>query len=371
MLIRALNGSQHDPQGAARLRSKDEKPLGVRTKRALYVPQPHTFRRKIMSAFDVFAIVLIIGGTAIVLSTVISHTLKFSVQVEPLIEWVVIRSLDGEIRALGAGTHSLQPGWKEVDRVPTSIQEFSETGEEVRTQNSIRLALSARLNFVAGRKMTPALVGPPPDWFDIDNASAVVTESMVIRASTSIDPGKPTRVASIREQVKLAVDAACEEVFGCYSDEELLGPDVKKPWVPTNSIPGMARKKAKSTSELFPLLSEYIRRVANRSLEKIGVGVISITITNLRYLDQKLQDATESKRRKIMLVQTAQEVKSRLTELSDHASLLVGDTEFATLTAAEAEAQGRIEAARAMRDGMTNLANAAKDLKGIITINTK
>lgn len=310
-----------------------------------------------MSTFDYFAVALVLAGIIAVLSTVVSHTLKFSVQVEPLIEWVVIRSLDGEIRALGAGTHSLQPGWKKVDRVPTSIQRTSETGEEVRTLNSVRLSLDEQLNFVAGHRMT--LIPGTNDCFDVNQGT--IEREMVIRASTSIDPGQPTQTASIREQVKLAVDAACEVVFGCYTDEEIFSPSRKKPSVPKTPILGMKPEKVDSVSELYIRLSECIKRTANRSLEKIGIGLTDLMITNLRYLDPELQKVAESDRRKVMIAKATR----RMNKLSPEAAanlhhreqIMVGEPGFSEVAAAQAKA----DAVRAIGKGMENLANGIKD----------
>jgi len=320
---------------------------------------------------------LLIVGAIIFVSTGFGDFFKYSVQVEPRIQWVVIRNLNGEIDALGEGTHYLQPSWKEVDRVPTSIQRSTETGEEVRTQNSVRLALDEQLNFVAGHRMTPIQDNNvDTDWFEVD--PVVIDKEMVIRASTSIDPGKPTQVASIREQVKLAVDAACEQVLGFYNDEQLFSPSNQPTpvLVPTIAIPGMAPRTVNSVSELYEALSEYIRRVTNRSLARIGIGLTSITITNLRYFDPKLQEAAEAKRRKVMFAQTAIAAKDALPDrgqgMSTQELLLVGDERFADVAAAIAEADGRVASARAFKDGMVSIANAMGGgaLKGIVSIST-
>lgn len=314
-----------------------------------------------MFGLDSADIIIALVGIAIALAFVANHTFRSSIQVRPRIERVVIRNIKGDLKVLGEGTHSLLPGWKEIDRVPISIQESSETGEEVKTINSIRLSLDERLLFVAGHQMT--LAPGTTDWFDIDDSVATkdpTSDEMVILASTSIDPGKVTQPESIKKQVKLAVDSAYEVVFGMYTDEEILSPDKEGLLVPKNPIPGMPQRPATSISDLYDYLSEAIRRVANRSLAKIGIGLISVKITNLRYFEKNLQDATEKERRNTMLAEAANKTRLQLRDLNDQEALLVGENaDFAKLASA-----------RAMQQGMSAIAgaivSAAHDLRGVI-----
>lgn len=344
-----------------------------------------------MSGFELLIIViafLLVAGTAV------QQSLCYKINVKGQVEWAIIEDIDGHLTALPPGAHSLAPGTKETDRVPINIQERQETGEEVKTSDGIRLALDERLNFVAGHKMFDQGGG----WFDFAplgcDGKPVIDPNMVILASVSINPGEKTDVKGIYEQIKLAVDAAAEVVFGRYKVNQLLNVCsvalAERPHVPNVDIPGLpwgptaGNNVVDNTRDLYIRLSAMIRAEANRSLATIGIGLRDLSITNLRYFDPELQKTSEAGRKKKMLAEQLEATLSALPDRRDltaREALVLGDVEFgqvavsqlnlnaaqatarATVDAAKATAAGYIKAAEALAGGAGAIAEAAKNVQ--------
>lgn len=340
-----------------------------------------------------FELLLVIGAILLVVGTAAQQSLRYKINVKGQVEWAIVEDIDGHLTALPPGAHSLAPGTKESDRVPINIQERQETGEEVKTSDGIRLALDERLNFVAGHRMNNLGGG----WFDFaplgPDGMPAIDQRMVILASVSINPGEKTDVKGIYEQIKLAVDAAAEVVFGRYKCNQLLNvttiPPAERPHVPDVDIPGLpwgptlGNNVVSTTRDLYIRLSAMIRAEANRSLSAIGIGLRDLAITNLRYFDPKLQEASESGRRKVMLAEQARQTLAALPDpagLTIREALVLGDAEYgqvavsqltlkaaeataaAAIAAAQASAGGYVQAAQALAGGAEALANAAKNV---------
>lgn len=332
-----------------------------------------------------FGLILVFSGILAIAVTAFAHAMRYSVFVKPKVEWVVISSINGGIKALGPGTHALSPGWAEVGRIPTNIQENSEEGEEVRTKDSIRLAITERLNYVAGHAMVP--IAPiNAGWWDFATPDRVDPD-MVVLASTSIDPGKRTELSSIYEQIRLAVDAACEEVFGLYTAVQLLSPSTarQKPIIPNKVIPGLglAPKAVDNVPEVLQRLAAVIRMRANRTLHLVGVGLSDLIFTNIRYFDLDLQTTAEKGRKGVMLAENAKKTLAALPadhDLTVREALAIGGPDYQALAvaqagllaakltanakvdAAKAKAGGTIGGAKELAKGMSALARAAQNI---------
>lgn len=325
------------------------------------------------------AMAIVVFG--ILIAMAIAHTLQNSVDVKAGVEWAVIADINGNLDALGYGTHSIPPGWKEVDRIPTNVQELSEKGEEVGTAgDNVSVALDEFVTYCAGHKLEDRGDG----WFvfkDPDDVDDDVDKETVILASTKIDPGKITELTSIEKMIKEVVDSSFEDVFRLYTPDQLVAlatitkdadrPDTDRPLVPNVVMPELLNCERMSDSkELRRRLAIMVKNIANQQLWKYGLGVIDIKITNLRYFNPKLQAAAESGQEKILIARNIKKVLDELPDaekITQREALLLGNPTFSDV----AVAQLKKESAKILADGgITAAASIVEAVKNIVIKHT-
>ena len=311
------------------------------------------------------AMAIVVFG--ILIAMAIAHSLQNSVDVKAGVEWAVIADINGNLDALGYGTHSIPPGWKEVDRIPTNVQEMVEKGEEVGTsQDNVSIALDEFVTFCAGHQLRKR---EKDDWYEFVDLEKP-DKKTVILASNKIDSGKITELSSIREMVGKIVDAAFEEVFRMYTPDQILNTKHLKPadlpWVPHIPMPELPkREQIGDTDELHRRLAIMVKNIANQQLWKYGLAVIDIRITNLRYFSAKLQAAAESGQEKLMIARNMEKVLEALPKdgkISLREAILLGDPTYADVAVAQLNkeaakllAKGGISAGAAMLAALNKL----------------
>lgn len=258
---------------------------------------------------------------------------------------VIQNVLTGNITVLGPGSHPTAPWWKELERVdlnrePVSVPSKEHSAEEVKTSDGIRLLIEYRLDMLSGRPFHPdtgALGVYDPvtkilTKINVDDPAAVRDEEVVL-AVTRIDfKQRETRIRDI-------VKASLEAELGHYKADELMTPEKNQPEVPKGPPPG---PKVTSTADLYKELAALIEALANRGLLFVGINIVDFKITNLRFADDKLQQALENAKRIAKLREAALQAQYADPSLkggdriSYREALAAGTDQYGTVTQAEA-----------------------------------
>ncbi|TSC63229.1 MAG: hypothetical protein G01um1014106_538 [Parcubacteria group bacterium Gr01-1014_106] len=266
---------------------------------------------------------------------------------------VVVKNVaTGQLRVLGPGAHPIGPGWQEFATVQLNrepIEVSGEDAEEVRSSDGLRLAIEYRFDIVSGRpfnRTTGVLTTPADDL-------SAVTDEMVRLAVTAINYAE--REERTQEIIKTALDAE----FGQYTGDQLTVPESVGAFiVPAAPVPGVVPEPVQNTAKLYEKLAQAVEARANQDLLHVGINLVDVRITNLRYKDERLQGALEHKKRiEKLKAATEQLIDPRDPDPLTRREALAADTDqYGTIALAQ---MGR-ELAKKIPEG---LVDAVKEFK--------
>lgn len=257
---------------------------------------------------------------------------------------VLQNALTGGIAVLRPGAHPRGPWWKELARVdlnrePVAVPGEGRPSDEVKTSDGIRLHVDYRYDIITGRPFDDVTgrLTVKPDAVD------AVQDHVVILATTRID------FADREKRVQEIVENTLEAVFGWYQADALMTPEdfAKKETlqVPKDRLCGpdntsrpddVLAENVQNPAKLYEQLAKCVQELANRDLLFVGINIVDFRITNLRFLDPRLQEALEDKKRKQKLREAAKEAQRDGMNLTDREAFAVGTDQFGTVALAEA-----------------------------------
>ena len=269
---------------------------------------------------------------------------RFSVEPNNRQRVIVQNIATGELRVLGPGTWFLGPGWKKFAVVDLNKEPVSVPAEEVKTSDGIRLDIEYRFDMVSGRPFDPTtgqLLHPANIW--------TIDDEVVKLAVTRIDFEK--REQRIREILKHRFEAE----LGRYTADELMTPQDAHGAAGFEVPPGSATF-VHNTAELYQQLAVNITDGGNLDLVFVGINLLDLRITNLRYKDPKLQDALENKKRLEKLRDAALPLTQGPDGITLREGLAAGTDQYGTVVLGEA---GR-DAADDIGFGLANFGTGAQ-----------
>jgi SPFH domain/Band 7 family protein len=290
----------------------------------------------------------------------LSFSNSFTVKPNNIERLVVQNAISGDARVLGPGTHFLGPEWKILETVLLNREPVNIGGaqaEEVKSSDGIRLQIEYRFDMVTGRPFDPTT---GKLTVAVDDLHAV-QDKFVLLAVTRI------KFNERRERILEIIRASLEDELGRFQADQLMIPGE----VPGGFVsmvdpisPQGQMREVRSSAQLYNFLESYVEDNTNRHLTHVGINIVDFHITNLRFKDDRLQEALEIKKRMQKLADAAdlvmdrQQQKSREDPLRYREALAAGTDQYGDVTKAQA---GR-DVAKSFGRGISDVGEGLKEI---------